>query len=150
MNKAHLQPYYPNWIDDDALTFRGTRLPNNARYDGSKYVLDSFAFGYVDNQPDNNEAAKLKIDWAVKADGTPANLKAIHFVKVQTGLLQQCGAIGETSTEVAGAEDLHPNMPMRVEGVESVQVQTAKIVRGGQIYIVRDSEIFTLYGTKIH
>ena len=49
----------------------------------------------------------MKIDWAVKADGTAAELQGIHFVKVYTGVHQQCGWIGETSTEITGAEDLH-------------------------------------------
>ena len=40
-------------------------------------------------------------------EGDPVQLPGIHFVKVYTGVNQYCGWLGETSTEVMGAEDLH-------------------------------------------
>ena len=43
------------------------------------------------------------------ASGKPANLAKADFFKVYTAQQQQCGWIGETSTEVCGAEDLHPD-----------------------------------------
>lgn len=154
MMNYHTQPHYPQWISEDKMVFTGTRLPNNGYYNETtkRYVRDAFAYGYADNQPNTDDAAKLKIDWAIKADGTPANLSMIHFVKVYTGTNQQDyyqGRTGETSTEIIGAEDLHPEMPMGVEGVESVQTKSAKIIRDGQIYIVRKDGIYSLYGTKI-
>ena len=36
-------------------------------------------------------------------------LRQVDFIKVYTGVCQSCGRIGETSTEVAGARDLHPD-----------------------------------------
>ena len=36
-------------------------------------------------------------------------LDHIDFVKVYCGQMYYCGWLGETSTEVAGAEDLHPD-----------------------------------------
>lgn len=106
-NKYHAQAYYPQWLGQQTMTYSGTRLPDNARNDEGVFVLSNFEYGYADNHPNNVEAAQLKIDWALKDDGTPANLTGIHFVKVYTGVNQQCGSIGETSTEVTGAMDLH-------------------------------------------
>ena len=108
--KYHIQSYYPLWTDSEEMSFEGTRLPDNYTDEsgtGTYYVLYSYPWGYADNHPNGNEEAKLKIDWAVRADGTPANLQGINFVKVYTGVHQQCGWIGETSTEIMGAEDLH-------------------------------------------
>ena len=36
-------------------------------------------------------------------------LDHIDFVKVYTGQMAYCGWLGETSTEISGAEDLHPD-----------------------------------------
>jgi len=43
----------------------------------------------------------------VKADGTPAGLRHIDFVKIQTGVHFTTESIGELSTEVLGVKDLH-------------------------------------------
>ncbi len=43
------------------------------------------------------------------SDGNPVNLKSVKYIKVYNAVLQQCGWLGETSTEVAGAIDLHPD-----------------------------------------
>lgn len=110
-NNFHKQSYWPAWISDDTMQFTGTRLPNYATVSGTKWTLDQFEFGYADNQPNNTDPG-LKIDWAVNADGTPVELDHIDFVKVYTGSLQDCGQIGEVSTEVAGAEDLHLDAPV--------------------------------------
>ena len=48
-------------------------------------------------------------------DGTPKELKKIDFVKVYCAVLQQCGWLGETSTEVCGAIDLHPDAVAEAE-----------------------------------
>lgn len=42
-------------------------------------------------------------------DGRKVELERIDFVKVHTGVLQNLGWLGEESTEIAGAEDLHPD-----------------------------------------
>ena len=47
--------------------------------------------------------------WAIDDDGNPVKLASIDFVKVYTAMNQWCGWVGETSTEVAGAIDLHPD-----------------------------------------
>ena len=146
----HKQPYYPQWLDDEQLVFTGTRLPDNGVYDSERslYVQYAFDYGYVDNHPNDTEAAKLKLDWAVKADGTPANLTAIHFVKVYNGILQQYGTTGETSTEIMGAEDLHPDMVTALTDIYTNQ-QPSKTIRNGQICIIRPDGVFNLTGQKI-
>ena len=120
-NTYNKQSYYPKWITAESYTLRGTLLPKNAFYDeGSEmWKLPAFAYGYADNQPNSNENAKINIEWAVKADGTPANLESIDFIRIHTGENQVCGLLGETSTEVSGVEDLHPDASA-VEEAEAV------------------------------
>ena len=111
----HLQEYYPEWLDDN-LTFTGTRLPRNAyRYtmevQGEEYgewVLMFLAYGYADNQPNiKKDACSIDISWAIDENRQPVNLDFIDFVRVYTGVNQVIAELGETSTEIAGAEDLH-------------------------------------------
>ncbi len=114
-NIFHNQDYYPKWVKDDAMTFRGSLLAPNAEdisgY-GAYYVLYSYPWGYVDNHP--NEYADLNsfdISWAVDADGNPVSLPGADFIRVYTGLNQYCGWLGETSTELSRAQDLHITLP---------------------------------------
>lgn len=110
-NIYHTQNYYPGWISEEILRFRGTRLKSNATDEsgiGTYYVLYSYPWGYVDNHP--NEYKNLNafdIDWAVNDKGDPVYLSGIDFVKVYTAVNQYCGWIGETSTEIIRAQDLH-------------------------------------------
>ena len=109
-NTYHPQPYYPQWISDETLTFGGTKLANNAVDEngaGSYYVQYAYPWGYADNYPNTDERSNFNIEWAVDAGGTPVHLPAIHFVKVYTAINQCCSWLGETSTEIMGAEDLH-------------------------------------------
>lgn len=123
-NSFHSQSYWPAWAEGDSLTFEGTKLPCNATDEhigGREYwVQRFFDWGYVDNRPDcgydyvndgtNAELNKgFNLDWAVDDEGNPVDLKMIDFVKVYCAILQDCGWIGETSTEVCGAIDLHPD-----------------------------------------
>ncbi|MCL1968000.1 MAG: T9SS type A sorting domain-containing protein [Bacteroidetes bacterium] len=106
------QPHYPKWIDDETLFFEGTKLADNGvdlSGTGAYYVLYAYPWGYADNYPNTDERSNFNIEWAVDAAGKAVHLPAIHFVKVYTGVNQQCGLLGEVSTEVAGAKDLHPN-----------------------------------------
>ncbi|GHU86327.1 hypothetical protein FACS1894153_3190 [Bacteroidia bacterium] len=106
-NKFHNQSYYPQWITDTILHFEGTLLANNYTEINNYYVQKPYLFGYADNLPNNDSHSNIDIEWAVDEHGNSANLKAIHFVKVYTGINQYCGWIGETSTEIMGAIDLH-------------------------------------------
>ena len=121
---AHTQAtYYPEWVEGETLVFEGTRLPGNAVNRGTDDVpywsLEAYEWGYADNQPNNSDYSNFKIEWAIKKDHTPANLKGIDFIKVYTGVAQECGSLGETSTEVSGIEDLHPDAPIGIEDAEA-------------------------------
>lgn len=107
---AHRQPYYPQWVVEDELSFTGTRLPQNG-YDksgsGTMYFLWKFAYGYADNDSNTSPGSCIDIDWAVGADGAPAGLDGVDFVRVQSGVNQINGWVGECSSEVMGVSDLH-------------------------------------------
>lgn len=125
-NVYHSQPYYPLWAESDTLSFEGTKLADNYTDEsgqGSFYVLYACHWGYADNHLNADNRSAFNIEWAVDADGNPVSLPDIDFVKVYTGLNQYCGWIGETSTEITGAEDLHLTgrdaaVPVFVSGIE--------------------------------
>lgn len=115
-NEYHEQDYFPQWLcAEGSLTFHGVRLPDNASWNGSQFLLPAYAYGYADNQPNllsdnatpNTDGCGFDIGWAVDANGQHVALSHIDFVKVYNAMNQQCGWIGETSTEISGAEDLH-------------------------------------------
>ena len=110
---SHTQSFWPAWEQEDQLTFTGGRLPNNAiDYSGNgvmwtlyRYAKD--AYGYVDASLNTDDYSTFDIDWAVDEDGRHVDLKEIHYIRVVSALFQHCGWIGESSTEVAGFQDLH-------------------------------------------
>ena len=114
-NSFHAQSYYPLWTDSDALSFEGTLLAPNAKDlsgAGSYYVLYSYDWGYVDNHPnDYADLNSFDIGWAVDKNGNRVNLPGVDFVRVYTGVNQYCGWLGETSTEISRARDLHITLP---------------------------------------
>ena len=117
------QTYWPMWENGDKLTFRGGKLPDNAvNYGGTgedpqnpqswvqyRYAKDSY--GYVDAAPTANSSDTIyntfDLDWAVDAEGNPVKLDHADYIRIQTGLNQHCGWIGETSTEVTAMVNLH-------------------------------------------
>lgn len=119
-NAFHRQSYYPAWVGAESYTLRGVRLESRS-YDqsgnGTYWVNPAFDWGYADNfssidrlTDDGNAAADptdnhFKISHAVRFDGAPADLAYIDFVKIQTAVNQQCGRIGEVSTEVFEVKD---------------------------------------------
>lgn len=116
----HSLDYWPKWLkDQDKITFKGTRLPDNAVDEsgtGSYFVQYAFLYGYADNAPNNDNDSAIDIDWAIDKNGNKIHLPGIDFVKVYNGLNQQAGWLGETSTEIMGATDLHllgENIPTR-------------------------------------
>ena len=124
-NKYHMQPYWPLWLQgEETMTFSGAKLHCNAvdlgNNDGNSYFVQYFFdWGYVDNLPNYSELAPdaihnpgFKIDWAVDEQGSHVNLKHIDFIKVYNAMNQYCGWLGETSTEVAGGIDFHPDAVM--------------------------------------
>ena len=119
-NSFHNQSYWPEWYEGETMEFIGTKLADNAfdqSGNGSYYVLTRLDWGYADNLANDIDEG-FKIDWAVDAQGNPKHLTHIDFVKVYTAVNQYCGWIGETSTEICGAEDLHPDA--EVVGVDAV------------------------------
>lgn len=121
-NTYHNQPYWPLWLqDEETLTFSGAKLRCNAidvgGNDGNSYYVQYFFdWGYVDNLPNYSALTPealhnpgFKIDWAVDEQGNPVNLSHIDFIKVYNAMNQYCGWTGETSTEVAGGIDYHPD-----------------------------------------
>jgi len=125
-NSFHMQPYWPLWLQgEETMTFTGTKMRCNAvdigGNDGNPYFVQfCFPWGYVDNLPNNpfrqpgvdGYNPGFKIDWAVDEQGNHVNLTHIDFIKVYNAVNQYCGWIGETSTEVAGGIDFHPDAVM--------------------------------------
>lgn len=117
-NIFHNQDYYPKWIDSANISFQGSLLAPNAEdisgY-GGYYILFSYPWGYVDNHPnDFPDLNSFDISWAVDSNGKKVTLPGVDFIRVYTGLNQYCGWLGETSTEISRAQDLHisvPNLP---------------------------------------
>jgi len=132
-NMFHTQAYYPAWAaNQDSLVFEGTLLKSTLQ---QAYSPD-YGIGLITNKPmewgyaDNGSALFLEareaegrgynrfdIDWAVDKEGKKVALRYIDFVKVYTGQNHNGdpGAdpnepnrmLGEVSTEVSGARDLH-------------------------------------------
>lgn len=114
-NSFHAQEYYPLWEERDKLTFSGTLLPPNAKDlsgMGIYYVLYSYDWGYADNHPnDYADLNSFDISWAVDKEGNKVKLPGADFIRVYTGVNQYCGWLGETSTEISKARDLHILLP---------------------------------------
>ncbi|WP_291090978.1 PKD-like domain-containing protein [Empedobacter sp. UBA7494] len=106
-NTFHKQPYYPIWFGQNQLKFSGTLLASNYTEKNGIWTGKQLAYGYVDNAPNNSEDSNIDIDWAVDKNGNPVKLLGIDFIKVYTATNQEAGWLGEISTEVAGAYDLH-------------------------------------------
>lgn len=117
-NIFHTQDYYPRWVSADRLTFSGSLLPPNAvdeSGNGTYYVLYSYPWGYVDNHPNEfEELNSFDISWAVDPQGKPVSLPGADFIRVYTGVNQYCGWLGETSTELSRAMDLHIDLNLPV------------------------------------
>ncbi|MDR1729261.1 MAG: hypothetical protein LBR52_01205 [Prevotellaceae bacterium] len=113
------------WKDDaDSVVFTGTRLPdayyNSAPEGKTEYwevYPDLFKYGYAENGKGSGKktagdySEKLRgnlidITDAIDKEGKPAQLQKIRFVKIQTGVFQQAGDLGEISTEAGVVGDL--------------------------------------------
>jgi hypothetical protein len=130
-NSAYLQPYYPlpdsfPAIDQVEYTLGGTRVMQ--AIDSLQAITKSYrrAFGYADNtirglppytMPDNPYTVQVEnsggdgfdISWAVNLEGDYVDLDEVHFVKVQSAVMDNGGVLGEISTEITGAVDVSPD-----------------------------------------
>lgn len=106
-NSFHKQSYYPLWFGQNELKFSGTLLPNNYSENNGIWTGKQYAYGYADNAQNSSEDSNIDIDWAVDKNGNPVKLMGIDFIKIYTGTNQEAGWLGEISTEVTGAYDLH-------------------------------------------
>lgn len=140
-NQYHTKnEYYPQWLNEETLTYSGTKLANNGRDEtgaGQIFMLYAYPWGYVDNHPNENIRSNFDIDWAIDEYGNKVDLPGIHFVKVYTGVSQYCGWLGETSTEIMGAEDLHIQgididvLSERIEALPDAQIYYSE----GKLYL---------------
>lgn len=107
-NTFHDQDYFPKWITDNQIVFKGTLLANNGVDNGpdayARWTLDAYDWGYADNTEGGDV---FDIGWAVDSKGQAVKLPGVDFIKIYTGVNQYCGWLGETSTEVGKIEDLH-------------------------------------------
>ena len=108
---------YPAWINEDKIIFEGISLAQNGVKSGAFAQLKSFKYGYADNHANNDVRSTINIDWAIDKDGNKVNLPGINFVKVYTGVDQDNGMLGENSTEVGKASDLH----LLDESIDSIE-----------------------------
>ncbi len=109
-NSFHNQSYYPQWLSGDSYTLTGVRLGQNGINEsttGAYFVLYGYSWGYVDNYPNGAPESAIDIDWAVDSSGNKVHLPGIDFVKIQNGVNQVNGWLGECSTEVVKGYDLH-------------------------------------------
>ncbi|MBO5052858.1 MAG: T9SS type A sorting domain-containing protein [Muribaculaceae bacterium] len=141
-NQFHAQSYFPNPAiykditlkDDKYLNLTGTHI--NAVYDlrVPSYIecYRPLGFGYCDNhattgdltkprnpyyQDDNGKVADgFDISWAVDKDGNYVDLDHIDFIKIYNSVNQQCGWLGESSTEVAAIAITRPDPQQTKEG----------------------------------
>lgn len=110
MGAYHPHAHYPQWIKENTLTFKGSRLPDNGVWDEENgiWAMKPWAYGYVDNLY-GDEGCSFDLDWAVDEQGNPVGLQYIDFVRIYTAVNQQVAAgVGELSTEIADVRDLHP------------------------------------------
>ena len=79
---------------------------------GTFYLNVPFAWGYTDSFSTGDDFEKngynsFDISWAVDKNGNKVELKTIDFVKVYSAQNINAGWLGEISTDIRGAVDLH-------------------------------------------
>lgn len=100
--------YYPPWLGDSIVCIGTLLAPTAYQNEQGFWSSNSLPWGYADNQPNSSGLNRFDLDWAVQADGSKANLSKIHFIRVYSAVNQNAGWMGELSTEVSGAVNLHP------------------------------------------
>ena len=109
-NKNHYPLFAAN---QEKITFKGTLLPaTSLTVNGTFYLNVPFAWGYTDSYSTGDDFEKngynsFDISWAVDKNGNKVELKTIDFVKVYSAQNINAGWLGEISTDIRGAVDLH-------------------------------------------
>ena len=104
----HNHSFFPSWKADKQLSFSGFRLPDNGFFDKKSRVFRQHVlWGYADSWPNNSTRGDLSLYNARTLDNKPADVTKIDFIRIYTGVLQNNGALGETSTEISAIEALH-------------------------------------------
>jgi hypothetical protein len=114
INAYHGQAsYYPQWVDTDSYTLRGTNLGlRNVQAPTTGYWYNQdYDWGYADNFGQDLALhlpahTSLKIENAINPDGSSVELRYIDFVKIQTGVNGKSGWLGEISTEISGITEI--------------------------------------------
>ncbi|MDR0667657.1 MAG: hypothetical protein LBF90_03445 [Prevotellaceae bacterium] len=102
---------YPQIITDDYYTLTGTCLASTVVETGLSYS-ECYEWGYVDGyntSPLRSTTGHFWLEDAIQADGSPANLQYIDFVKVHTAINARTQNVGEISTEARMPYDLNFN-----------------------------------------
>lgn len=152
----------------DKLTFTGTLLTD---YPGTGKT-DQIGFGYCDVHPNKTLGGTIAynpyqtftsssdydtkvagtsggdpidIAWAVKSNGTPANLDSIRYVRIYTGMAQMNGIFGEISTEVCGvAACTGSTTETAATPTISVDGSTVTTTNGGNLPLSKKSGDYTV------
>lgn len=102
----HPHSYAPLWCGESVMRFSGRLLPANGEKLANGQYSQICYTGYADARPNNDDTSALDISSAIDKDGNPVALERIDFIKVQTGVLQFNGPIGECSTETGRIQAL--------------------------------------------
>lgn len=103
----HTQNYFPEWNNLPELTFTALRLPDNGTVNPATYQWTLAPMtGYADCFPNADERSILDPANAVDASGNKARLATFSYIRITSSILQNCGPLGEASTEVGGIKIL--------------------------------------------
>jgi hypothetical protein len=94
---------FPSWVTGTEYTLKGSILPKTGLSGSGLVTSMPFEFGYADNTVNGD---KLDIGNAIDKDGKALSLSGIDFIKIQTGIQANLGALGELSSEILGVADL--------------------------------------------
>lgn len=101
LDSYHPQPYYPQWITEDSITATATLIHHTLDYVNGQWKSYPKEWGYADNQPNNSNKSKIKIEWAIDNEGEAVHLQQIDFIEITTAVHIQEELIGELSTEIS-------------------------------------------------
>jgi hypothetical protein len=83
------------------VIYTGTRLLDKTYTSDDGIIYNpGYEWGYVDDSSIN-----FRISDAIQQDGSPADLRYVDFVRVQTAVFKYAGILGEISTETGIAYD---------------------------------------------